>query len=64
MIRNRMNPIGPSKIPAPQPNAPSGSARESLQVGLLKKSLEVQRQLAEQLLRQTEGKGQVIDLRA
>ncbi|MFN8221110.1 MAG: hypothetical protein U0S12_13385 [Fimbriimonadales bacterium] len=39
------------------------SKRLQLQVALLKKSLDVQKQQAEELQRMFEGKGQVLDLR-
>lgn len=40
------------------------SKRASLQIQLLKKSLETQRQQAAELLKLLEGKGQVLDIRA
>lgn len=60
-----MNPIGSSAPrPVSTPEAPVGSAQERLQISLIKKSLELQRQQATELLRATEQKGQIIDLRA
>lgn len=39
------------------------SKRVALQVNLLRKSLDAQQQQAAELLRQLEGKGQVVDIR-
>ena len=39
------------------------STREALQVGMLKKTLDAQKEEAATLLRQLSGKGQIIDIR-
>lgn len=55
----------PSLGAVSSPDAASTEAmRAKLQVALLKKSLESQQEQAAELMRMTEGKGRVIDIRA
>jgi hypothetical protein len=56
-----------SAIPSGQPQMPPASSveakRAALQTALLRKSLELQDSQATQMQRETEGKGQILDLR-
>ena len=49
--------------PAPSVAKPV-DARMRLQIAMLKKALDAQQEQAQVLLRETEGKGQVLDIRA
>ncbi len=53
-----------SLAPAAPPAAKPADARMKLQIAMLKKALDAQQESAAVLLRETEGKGQVLDIRA
>ena len=50
--------------PAAERPAGASPARQNLQIALLKKALEGQKEQAAALMRETEGKGQILDIRA
>lgn len=54
----------PSISPALDAQAATENIKTSVQVGLLKKTLEMQQSQAQELIKMMEGKGQVIDIRA
>jgi hypothetical protein len=56
--------IGPKLTPAPTPtSAVADMKRAALQAALLKKSVQSQQTQSDQMQREAEGKGRIIDLR-
>ena len=60
----QVNSAAASALNAVQSSSETDSVRAKFNTTLLKKSLDMQQQQVAQLMAQTEGKGQIVDIRA